>query len=106
MNSALVTTGVKPLTIGSTELFQLTPYLNGIIWPLVSATVYLVSPTGTIITIAGSVSGFTNTAGWTVIGPEGSWVRAWKCVDVNGIIQYTLPFTMPVIASPGLPFLP
>ena len=106
MNSARVTTGVKPLTIGSTELFQLTPYLNGILWQLSSATLYLVDPTGTTITIAGSVSGYTNTAPWTVIGPEGTWVRAWKCVDAQGIVQYTLPFTMPVIASPGLPFLP
>ncbi len=104
MNSALVTTGVKPLTIGSTELFQLTPYLNGLLWALSSVTLYLVDPTGTVTTIAGTVLGYTNTAPWTVAGPAGTWVRAWKCVDANGVVQYTLPITMPSIDSPGVPF--
>ena len=104
MNSALVTTGPEIMTVGSTLLFQLKPYLNGLLWALSGATLLLTSPTGVSYTVAATVTGNEVTAPWTVVNTEGTWVRAWRAQDPSGIVLYTLPLVFRVVNSPGTPF--
>lgn len=104
MNTALVTTGIKPLAIGSTELFQLAADLDMLPWNLAGGTVYclLRDPTGALITIPATISGggYTVTAPWTVVGPVGNWTRAWDATDASGIRQITDPLVFAVTTSP------
>ncbi len=104
MNSSLVTTGPEFFTTGSTLLFKLKPYLNGLLWRLTASTLLLTDPNGASYSIPASVSGFQVAAPWTVLGIEGTWVRAWMARDVTGIVLFTLPLTFRVVNSPGNPF--
>ena len=103
MNNALVTTGLLPLTIGSTETFQEQPFLDGVPWNLAGGIVSLLltDPNGVKYTIPATVSGYTATANWTVIGPTGNWVRAWQNQDASGIIQISRPIIFSVVSSPS-----
>lgn len=102
MNNALVTTGVQPLTIGSTELFVARAILNGVPWELTGgiARLLLSDPNNVLLAInaVGELGGAT--APWTVTGPVGTWVRAWRLQSVDGIVQYSRPLTFTVISSP------
>jgi hypothetical protein len=104
LNTALVTTGLKPLTLGSTELFEAAPVLDLQPWNLAggSAQLILADPIGSLTTITGTIgaSGYSVTAPWTVAGPVGNWTRAWRLVDATGIIQVSLPIVFEVQSSP------
>ena len=106
MNSSLVTTGIIPYTVGSVERFQLAPTLHGLPWALASATLLLTAPDGTGYSLAATVAsgGYEIYRDWTVIGPVGTWVRAWQVVGLNAVLQTSRPITMEVITSPGTPF--
>jgi hypothetical protein len=103
MNDSLATTGLIPLCIGSVETFQEQPWLDGLPWNLAGGTVSLklADPVGNTYTIPATVSGYTATATWTVIGPVGNWARAWQNQDASGIIQVSRPICFSVISSPS-----
>jgi hypothetical protein len=105
MNTRLVTTGLAPLNIGSTEIFQVAPLLNGAPWNLAggSATLTLSDPNGNKTTLAGSIvgTGYGATSGWTVVGPVGTWTRSWTLSDASGIVQVTDPIVFVVQSSPS-----
>ncbi len=102
MQTALITTGLIPLTVGSTQLFEAAPFLDGLPWDLSggSASLILADPTGALTTIPATIIGFGCTAAWTVAAPIGTWVRAWRLTSADGITQYSEPITFGVISSP------
>ena len=104
MQTGQVTTGLRPLTINSTELFECSPWLNGQPWSLSggSAILKLADPSGNLTTIPGTLlaGGYGATAPWTVIGPIGQWARAWVLTDGLGIIQVSEPISFEVVSSP------
>jgi hypothetical protein len=102
MNTAQVTTGLIPLTIGSTQTFQCDPLLNGLPWDLSngSALLILADPSGNETIITATVIGVGATASWTVVGPAGTWVRAWQLTDSTGLIQVSQPIPFAVVSSP------
>ncbi len=91
MYLGLVTTGLRPLFAGSTEVFQAQGFLNGFAWDLSggSGSLRLVNPLGVVTTITASISGGCALAPWTVTGPSGSWSRQWTLTDVDGVVQVT-----------------
>ncbi len=103
MNTALVTTGILPLTIGSTETFEVQAALNGLPWDLTAGTASLIlsDPTGAKTTISATISGSTARAPWTVVTPIGTWVRAWSVTDASGVKQVSRPIVFTVIDSPS-----
>ena len=105
MNNTLVTTGLIPLTIGSTETFQLSPFLNGLPWPLLGGTINLLltDPQGNNYNFPAGVlgTGYGASFTWLVAPPTGTWTRAWKVVDANGVIQVSRPIVFNVISSPS-----
>ena len=103
-NSALVTTGPEILTIGSGVTFQLSPWKGGLLWDVVVATLRLTAPDGTTSSTTVGASGGQILVPWTVIAPEGTWVRAWSVTGSDGVHLISLPITFRVIQSPGTPF--
>lgn len=103
MNNALVTTNLTPLTIGSIETFELDPTLDGLPWNMAGGVVTLLmtDPLGFGYTLPATVSGYMATVNWVVIGPAGTWLRAWKVQDASGIIQYSQPIIFEIIPSPS-----
>ena len=106
MNTQLVTTGLKPLTINSNDTILFQPFANGVIWDLTggSATLRMVDPNGMVYAYPASIVGPAG-AGiasypWTVIAPPGDWRRAWDVTNAQGIRQVTLPLAFEVVASP------
>ncbi len=97
MYLGLVTTGLRPLFAGSTEVFQAQGFLNGFSWDLTGGSGSLKLqppplPDGTPrspITIAGTISGGCCLAPWTVVGISGAWYRQWTLTDVDGVVQVT-----------------
>jgi hypothetical protein len=93
-----------PLTIGSIDTFELSASLDGVPWNLAGGTVsvLLSDPNGNPTNFSASISadGYKATALWNVFGPAGSWLRAWKVIDVNGVTQYSQPIPFSVISSP------
>ncbi len=102
MNTALVTTGLTPLVIGSVERFQLQAYLNALPWLLDGGTVLLTisDPFGVQTIIVASIIGNGAQATWTVVGPAGNFTRAWTVTDANGVKQKSRPIVFSVTASP------
>lgn len=108
MNNPIVTTGQTPVTIGSTLTFQLRASKDGQPWDLTGGTldVLLADITGTVITVAATVTGFGGKASWTVPATSsgkssvGTWLRAWKATDAAGISMTSRPIQMDVISSP------
>ena len=105
MNSALVTTGLMPLTVNSIELFQHQGILNGQVWDLTggSATLRMADPDGTTYAYACTIASGNAFYTWTVLNVPGTWVRAWDVTDAQGRRQVSRPLVFEVIASPGLP---
>lgn len=103
MNNALVTTGLQPLCVNSTETFQFQGMLDGLPWDLTSgsATLKLTDPNGNNSSITATISGGCAFANWTVVGPAGNWLRAWDIVDATGIRQVSRPIIFAVISSPS-----
>ena len=103
VQSALVTTGLEPICIGSMETWQVQPWLNGVPWNLAggSATLKLTDPNGVNTSFAGTISGGGAFYVWTVIGPAGTWVRSWTLTDSTGLVQVMAPEAMVVISSPS-----
>ncbi len=107
MNTTLVTTGLQPLTINSTDTFVFQPFANGLLWDLTggSATVLMTDPNGVKYSyqavIVGPPGGATAQLPWTVIGPPGDWRRAWDVTHVSGIRQVTRPYAFEVESSPS-----
>jgi hypothetical protein len=91
------------LTIGSTEEFLAQAFLGGVPWTLSggSAQLLFTDPNGNPLTLGAVISGSTAAALWTVTGPQGTWVRAWKLTDSSGIIQVSRPIVFTVISSPS-----
>jgi len=106
MNTSLVTTGITPVAVGSMQVFQASPVLNGQPWDLTggSANLLMTDPVGGTYDIIATVIGFGAAASFTIPNVVGSWVRAWKLTDATGLVEYSLPITMNVVASPGVPF--
>jgi hypothetical protein len=104
MNTQLTTTGLLPLTIGSSEVFEASADLNAIPWSLLGGTVTLklVDPNGNVTTLSAAVgpTGYSASASWTVAGPAGIWVRAWTLVDSSGRVQVSRQIVFSVISSP------
>lgn len=95
--------GPSTLTIGSTELFELSAMLDGQLWNLVGGvvTLTLADPNGTKTIInATSIYNGGAQAPWTVAGTAGNWKRAWTVTDANGVTQVSLPQSFIVISSP------
>jgi hypothetical protein len=92
-NTKVVTTGLKPLVIGSGITFEVSPFLNDLFWDITdgSASLVLVNPQGQTITLPATVLGVGAQANWSVIGPVGTWVRAWVLTDVNGFHEVSQP---------------
>lgn len=111
MNSALISTGPDLFTVGTRVTFQPSPWNNGLLWQLQSASLLLTDPLGGTYTVAATGSGVNWAATWTVIGVNGSgadvtgtWVRAWSVVGTDGVPAVSVPETFRVINSPGTPF--
>ncbi len=102
MNNSINTTGLIPITVRSTEKFELSAFLNGQQWVLTGGTVNLLlsDPSGNLTTISATPSGVSASALWTVPNTPGAWLRAWDVTDASGIRQVSraIPFT--VISSP------
>lgn len=106
MNTSLVTTGLVPLTIGSTETFGLQPTLDGVPWSMQGGTVTLIlsDPNSVQTTIPAVIQpgpdGFyTARAPWTVAGTVGQWTRAWKII-VGSLVQVSRALPFAVTSSP------
>src|SRR6516162_1772381 len=99
-NTTYTTTGLTPLTIGSTELINFSAFLGSLFWDLTggSATLLLADPQGTAYSVTGTIAGGGGFANWAVVGPAGNWTRAWKLVDASGVIQYSRPIAFAVIS--------
>ena len=103
MNNALVTTGIEPLTIGSTEVYVAKPYKGGVPWDLTGGTALLLftDPNGVTSTLTATIASGVASVGWTVVAPIGTWLRAWKLTDAAGIVQVSQPIVFRVISSPS-----
>jgi hypothetical protein len=101
MNNTLLTS-TDLLTVGSTEVFEASVTLNGLLWDLTGANVrlLLVDPNGIVTTLTGT--GYLGGAqvSWTVPNTPGNWVRAWDITDVNGYKQTSLQINFSVVRSP------
>lgn len=119
MDQGSSTTGTRPFTVGSIEVFQegfnpttgqYTLTLNGQPWNLAggSATLNFMDPNGNMTSYAATITngGLTASVTWTVPAPTpslntlGPWARSWKFIDATGITQVSQPLQFAVIASP------
>ena len=105
MNQVIYTE--QTYTIGSTEIFQLRAYKNGLLWDLTGGTVLfkIAKPDQTIIVISAfTIYNGGAMAGWTVIGPVSSltsqWFCCWDVTDMNGVRQVSMPIKINVESSP------
>jgi hypothetical protein len=91
-------------TIGSSEIFQLRAYKDGLLWDLTGASIVLkiAKPDGTIINLSPlSVYNGGATVGWTVIGPASKdWYAAWDITDAQGVRQISPPIRLTIESSP------
>lgn len=103
MNTFLVTTGIQPLCIGSIETFQTSAFLSGLPWDITggSATLHFTDPAGGTLSLPANITGGGAQVQWTVIAPEGDWVRAWDLQDALGRRQVSQPIAFRVIPSPS-----
>lgn len=102
MNTALVTTGVIPLVVGSVETFQLQGFLDALPWNLAGGTVSLrlADPLGNVTTIPAAISGGCALATWTVVSPAGRWVRDWVITDASLVHQVSQAIIFDVVDFP------
>lgn len=107
MNSALNTTGILPLTVGSVYTFEHQGILNGLGWDLTggSASLLMTAPDGSAYTYAASISGGNAFYTWTALNIPGTWVLAWSVTDADNRHQVSRPIVFEVMVSPGTPFL-
>ena len=98
MNEGIVTTGLKPLVVGSMKTFQLNATLDGIFWDLTggSASVTLKDPGGNETVIPATIINGVAQATWKVAKPTGTWFRSWLATDATGLPQYTNPIAFDV----------
>lgn len=103
MNNQVVTVGLKPLTIGSTDRFKTQAWLNDVPWDLTGGTAVLrmTDPNGTAYSFPAVISGGGAHFDWRVVGPTGIWLRAWDLVDATGLEQISEPIAFQVINSPS-----
>ena len=104
MQTGAVTTGLRDYAVGSVVKFQLRVELSGIPDSLAggSANFYLADPLGNVTgpfaaTIQGDDAFFT----YTVVGPAGTWARAWDFTDAAGVHLKSLPIPFGVVSSPA-----
>lgn len=105
MNLGVVTTGLKPLVIGSNKVFQLKATLDGLFWDLTGGTASLIlkDPTGLAIPINTSIVNGVAQANWTVGQPSnviGTWTRAWLVADSTGITEKSESIVFEVTTAP------
>lgn len=103
MNTQLVTTGLVPLCVGSSEVFQARSDLDGLYWDLTggTATLTLVDPGGNSVNVPATIGpDGAPKAPWTVTGPAGDWRRAWRLQDASGVVQVSRPIAFTVVVSP------
>lgn len=102
MQTGYVTTGIRPLAIGSVETFRLRPRLGGLPWNLAGGTVTLkvADPIGNVQSYTASILGYAADVTLAISGLAGLWLRAWFIVDANGITQVSDPIGYEVISSP------
>jgi len=102
MNETFATTGLEAMTVGSTKIFQVQPWLNGLPWDLTggSARLVLSDPDGINTTLTASIVNGGAQVSWTVPLPAGSWLRAWDLTDASGRRQISLPIAFTVVSSP------
>ena len=102
MNTGVVTTGLVPLTIGSVETFQLVVDLNGLPHSLSAGTASLTfsDPNGNQTTYGATIPGDDALVTYTIIGPPGSWKRAWTWTDSVGVHQVSQSIPFAVVSSP------
>ena len=115
MNTALTTTGVLPICVGSTEVFQEKAVLNGLEWFIGggSAVVNMCDSNGNTYVVPATITpdGYSALAPWTVVGSPAAgnlygpwvWVRAWTLQDASGRKQVSRAITFSVVQSPGVP---
>ena len=105
VNSSLVTTGPSRFTVGSSALFQLSGFLDKLPWDLTggSARLLLADPNGQSYDYAATVQNRGAVYDWTVLNVAGTWVRSWKATGADGTVEYSIPITFSVVASPGTP---
>jgi hypothetical protein len=102
-NTALVTTGLVPLTIGSVEKFQHQGFINSLPWDLRGGTVSLnmLDPNGGSYSYPATIQADgTVFVQWTVIAPVGNWTRAWVVTDANTVHQVSRAIIFSVVQSP------
>jgi hypothetical protein len=99
MNTTLVTTGLRPLTIGSTETFEGSDFIDGIFWDLTggSATLTLLGPNSTTILLTATITAGVPLATWTVSNPPGDWTRTWTLTDATGRVQVSNKIAFTVV---------
>lgn len=101
--AAQVTIGLTPLVESSTLIFAPQIKRGGLPWDLRGGTVdlLLADPGGALTTISATLVGNQVRASWTVVGPVGTWTRAWNCTDAQGVHLRSSPEAFLVGTAPA-----
>jgi hypothetical protein len=102
MNTGIVTTGLIPVRVGSTEAYQTRARLNGLFWDLAggSATLTITGPGGITYSLPATIVGGQALASWTVSDPPGAWRRFWSLTDSRGVVQVSNDIDFSVVSNP------
>jgi hypothetical protein len=103
MNNAFATTGLVPLTIGSVYKLQFSAFLGGVFWDLTGglASLLMTDPYGNAYSFVGTIAGGGGYVQWVNPGPAGTWTRAWRLTDAQGVQQTSRPIAFAVVSSPS-----
>jgi hypothetical protein len=103
VNEGIVTTGLEPLTIGSSRTFELLILRDGVFWNLTGGSGHLLmtAPDGSSLSLPVVIQNSVAVVNWTVVGPVGAWKRAWDVTDATGVREVTQPVAFDVISSPS-----
>ena len=99
---ALVTTGIRPLTINSDYTFVGKAMAGGLPWDLTggTATLLLEDPAGQLLSLPGTITGGTPRRGWRATGPVGTWIFSWDLTDAQGRRGISQRLVKDIISSP------
>jgi hypothetical protein len=102
MNSALATTGLQNVVLGTVVTFTGIPKLCGLPWDLTLGTgvLLIADPAGNITTVSAQVGKAFCKATWKVAGAPGVWNRCWQLTDMNGVQRNWFPIAFGVVAAP------
>ena len=103
MTTGQVTTGLTPLTVGSSYLFVGNFFLNGLWWDLTGGTASLefADPAGSLFgPYPASITGGVPSVTWQAAGLSGTWTRAWVIQDARGRVQVSRPIAFALEGSP------